>query len=92
MSKRPLKDRLEDYYPDHFFVLATGLDDAFLGISWKNVDRPVLVYDIDRAIKALMESNGWAVEHAFEYLEYNMIDVSSGVQDPLFVESIEWRE
>ena len=80
---------IKDYYPDEVneILLADGLDEAFLGIVYRN-DKPVAVYGKTKCIMELMRQNKWKVEEAEEYFSFNVEGAYVGDRTPLFMEEL----
>lgn len=80
---------LEAYCPDDLdkILLADGLDEAFLGIVYRN-DFPVAVYGKTKCIMQLMRKNKWTVEDAEEYFSFNVEGAYVGDYTPIFMEEL----
>jgi hypothetical protein len=73
-----LKDREES------FLLADGLEEAFLGIGYQ-FTTPIAIYSKKKAIQHFMEQ-GMDEEQAYEYFDYNVAGAYVGEQTPIFLE------
>jgi hypothetical protein len=73
-----LKEREES------FLLADGLEKAFIGIGYQ-FHTPIALYSKNRAIQCLMDK-GMDEEQAHEYFDYNVIGSYVGEQTPIFLE------
>ena len=70
-------------------LLADGLDEAFLGLSQEDGDKPRAVYSIERCIKKL--SDEMPEEEAAEYFWFNVAG-SKGDNYPLFINTPEYSQ
>jgi len=70
------------------FLIADGLDAAFLGIGRRCGQPDLAVYSIPKAIAILMDRDGMRDEDAREYLEFNTIGAWVGVLTPVWVEAM----
>ena len=60
---------------DEEWLMADGLDDAFVGLAhpWQAGRKPVAIYDYDKVINVFMERDGMSHEDAVEFFEFNVI-------------------
>ena len=67
-------------------LLATGFEDAFLGIGSRfGWHEPVAVYDHGRCLQILEERDGMTPEGAVEFFDFNVLGAWVGEQTPMFV-------
>lgn len=74
-------NELIEAYPDEKFLIATGFDDAILGIDGKTLR---IIYSVERCIKILMEQENWNYEEAEEFFEYNTVSAYVGEKTPIW--------
>jgi hypothetical protein len=77
-----LKDR------DEKFLLADGLEEAFIGIGYA-FHTPIAIYSKKKAIKCL-EKEGMSGFEAIEYFDYNIAGAFVGDQTPIFLEDLDY--
>lgn len=65
-------------------LLADGMDKALIGITHKGV----AVYDVNKCINVLIESNQWTEEEACEWMDFNVVDAYVGEQTPIYIHSL----
>jgi hypothetical protein len=65
-------------------LLATGFDEALLGVGQRCGQPDVAVYDIDLMVKVLTEG-GMTEEDAWEHLDFNVLGGWVGEETPVFV-------
>ena len=69
-----------------------GFDGAIIGVgtvATSDGDEEVLVYDVTKMIDILVTSHdGWSLEDAQEFIEYNILGVYTGETGPCFVHSL----
>lgn len=78
-------------YDEQKYLKADGFDDAIVGTAHGigvNEDAgPILVYDIDKCIDILMDTNpDWERVDAEEYFSFNVIGAFVGPQTPIFLD------
>lgn len=78
MSK--LIDEIMQCYDDMEFLKAEGFDDAVIGVS-QNFQ---LIYSETKAIRILMDKNGWNYRDALEYFGHNVRDAYIGPNTPIW--------
>ena len=77
---------LEKKYPEEEFLLADGLELAFIGVKMrKKTKQLVACYDRDICLDILMKDGVGSYEDAFEYFEYNIAGAWVGDKTPMFV-------
>lgn len=85
-----LQPFLEEQLPDDQTVLlASGLDDAFIGIGSTFTSVPVAVYDKDKVIEILMTRDVMTYEEALEFFDFNISGAYVGDSTPMFVSVME---
>lgn len=70
-------------------LLADGLDEAFIGLSQEDGDKPRAVYSIERCINVL--SDEMPEDEATEYFWFNVAG-AKGDSHPLFVNTPEYSQ
>lgn len=106
-SKKPLsKDDFDDkklkrFIEDNFedangAAMPLGFANAFVGISYDERSRPVMVYDQNICIKILMDRDEMTYEEAVEFFEFNVSGAKfSDDSHPMFISGIPrqaWQE
>ena len=69
-------------------LLADGLEDALIGVSYNNCNCricKVAVYDTDKVIDILMKRDKMSYEEAIEFFDFNIVGSYVGEKTPLFV-------
>lgn len=74
---------------DEKVMMATGLEDAFIGIGRQFSNPPFAIYDREKCIDILMED--MSNEEAEEYFEYNVQGAYVGESTPVFVELLKTK-
>lgn len=69
-------------------LTADGFDDAVIGYTISTPHPHVVVYDVDRCIKILVERDRMTPEEADEYLSHNTLCCYVGENTPLFVKVV----
>ena len=72
-------------------LLATGLEEAFIGVGRRCGQEDVAVYSVQKAIKYLIKE-GATEEEAREYLEFNSIGAWVGPMTPVWLETMTLSE
>ena len=67
-------------------LLATGFDEAFLGVGRRCGQPDLAIYSIPKAIRILVTRDGMSEDEAREYLEFNSIGAWIGPATPVWVE------
>ena len=80
MDRRKIKD-IVDYYGFEDVLLEDGLDSAFIGLT----DDGVAVYDKHLCVTAMMDSQRWTEEEAWEFLEFNTFCAKVGDKSPIYI-------
>lgn len=102
LYKKPNKDQLkrlrvldfidtygDDEHKDNI-LLADGLDEAFLGLAYRDGEhgKQVAVYGIYSCIYTLQWSNKWTWEEAEEYFHHNTRWTYVGEYTPMYIEEM----
>jgi hypothetical protein len=66
-------------------LVATGLDDAIIGIGRRCSKPDITVYSIEKVIKILMDRDGMDFHEAEEFFEHNIVGAWVGEGTPIFV-------
>ncbi len=69
---------------DETVQLATGLEDAFIGIG-RQFNTPIAIYSRSKAIKCFIDM-GMSHPEAEEYFDFNTAGAWIGKQTPIFME------
>ena len=88
MTNEEILESLRENYPD--CLLADGLEDAIIGVVDGACRNPVVCYDYDKCIQALMKTSSMSEEEAAEYLDFNTLGAYVGEYTPLFLHR--WRD
>ena len=81
---------LEEQLPDDQTVLlASGLDDAFIGVGSAFNSVPIAVYDKDKVIEILMTRDVMTYEEALEFFDFNIAGAYVGESTPMFMSVME---
>ena len=72
-------------------LLASGLEDAFVGIGRRCGQEDIAVYSIQKAIE-ILKKDGITEGEAREYLEFNSIGAWVGQLTPIWLESMTMDE
>ena len=67
--------------------VAEGFEDACVGVGFTCDRKPILVYDIDKAIDILMKETCSEWEEAFERFENEILKGCTGEGAPLWIET-----
>lgn len=87
---RKLKRFIEDEVPEaNGAALPIGFANAFVGISWDERERPVLVYDAEKCVEILMQRDEMNHEEAIEFFQFNVAGAKFGDgSHPMFIQGI----
>ncbi len=72
-------DQITELYHDEEFIVATGLDDAIIGLD---EDQMRLIYSVDKCIDILAEDMPY--EDAIEYFDFNVCSAYVGEKTPIW--------
>lgn len=67
---------------------ADGFDDAIIGIGSRCGKPDIIVYDVNKCIKILINQN-MTEEEARDYFEFNVVGAWVGEETPIFVREID---
>jgi len=81
MNRREICDWLEETYPDEEFLLADGLEEAFVGVD--DATKKTM-YD-SRICLDIYVKDGMSYEEALEYFEFNVVGAYLGEKTPIFL-------
>ena len=73
---------------DKRLVKANGLEDAIIGVGSRMNMPDVLIYSYNKCVDILMEKEGWTLEEAIEWMDYNVVGAWVGETTPIFVHEI----
>tara|TARA_X000001382_G_scaffold31666_1_gene20573 strand:- start:1182 stop:1448 length:267 start_codon:yes stop_codon:yes gene_type:complete len=88
MTREEVEEFIEEHYPDSTFMLADGLDEAFIGVANHEEGYPIAVYSIEDCVKVFIKQ-GMKPDEAFEYYSFNVESAYVGEQTPLFINTPE---
>jgi len=66
-----------------------GFDDCIIGIGSRCSFGPVLIYDEDKIVQALVDRDSMTWAEAREFYEFNILGAYMGEKTPLFVTLLE---
>lgn len=69
-------------------LTADGFEDAVIGYTINTPHPHVVVYDVDKCLKIMMERDGMSAEDADDYLSFNTLCCFVGPNTPLFVKVV----
>ena len=75
----------EHLLTDSEFVMADGLDEAFVGYVENHSTGPVAVYDTNKVLELLEKDMDMTRLEAIEFFNFNIIGSYIGPQTPLFL-------
>lgn len=77
-------------------AMPLGFANAFVGISYDERSRPVMVYDVGACVKILMDRDEMTLEEAQEFFEFNVAGAKFGDDShPMFINVVsreEWAD
>lgn len=88
ITREQICDYLETEWGDYKFILADGLEDAFMGVVFGKMREPVVCYDRAKCIAIFMTRDGMSAEEAEENFGFNVIDAWVGEGTPVFLETL----
>jgi hypothetical protein len=68
--------------PDTLY--ANGFEDALIGMGWQHT-KLLAVYDYNKCVEILIESEEMTHEEAIEWMEYNVVGSYVGEYTPIFM-------
>tara|TARA_Y100000593_G_scaffold74411_1_gene136927 strand:+ start:554 stop:859 length:306 start_codon:yes stop_codon:yes gene_type:complete len=77
--------RILDQYPDSEFVMVTGYNDCVVGICDRAGNEPFLLYDREKLLEQTCEQEGWTMDEAVEWHEFNTFGAWYGDMTPGFM-------
>lgn len=72
-------------------ILYKGFDSAIVGIAQRCAQPPLVVYNLDRMVRVLVERDGMSEEDAREYIEFNIAGAWLGERTPALLEPLTQR-
>ena len=83
------KELIIEHYADHGedIIFANGYDSAIIGIDPATFR---VIYSRNKTIESFVE-DGWDVEEAVEFCEYNVFSAWIGEKTPIWVEDFKWQ-
>jgi hypothetical protein len=81
MNRDEICSWLETHFPDEEFLLADGLEEAFVGVD--DATKKTM-YNSEICIDIYMK-DGMSYEEALEYFEFNVIGAYAGEKTPVFL-------
>jgi len=87
MTKHRINQAIaEAGYDDEGILLADGYEDAFIGFSAYQPNRPpCAIYDYNKCIKILHKRDKMSMEDAMEFFEFNTVGAWVGEHTPIFL-------
>jgi hypothetical protein len=85
-DENPLHEQIAE--TDEDVLLATGFEDAFIGLAVRCGSEAVAVYDYFKCVEVLMTRDGMGEEEAEEYMQFNVVGAYVGERTPWF---LYWR-
>jgi chorismate mutase len=76
-----LLNNIMETLPDEDFLVATGFDNAVIGIDIQTMR---VIYSVQKCIDILMNDHGMNDEDALEYFEYNVSGAYVGEKTPIW--------
>lgn len=90
ITEEQLKALLSDMYGDDTILLADGLHQAFVGVSYDATTSTLRsVYSVVKCIEVFIK-DGMTEDEAWEYFEYNVQGSYVGPQTPVWIHEIEF--
>lgn len=81
MNRDEICEWLETNFPDEEFLLADGLEEAFVGVD---LDTMKTMYDSNKCLDIYVE-DGMSYEDALEYFDFNVVGACLGEKTPIFL-------
>jgi hypothetical protein len=72
---------LIDAYPEEQFLIATGFDDAIIGIDVKTMR---VIYSVQKCIDILINEHEMTDTDALEYFDFNVAGAHFGEKTPIW--------
>lgn len=70
---------------------ADGFDDAIIGLDTQG-EVPRVVYSIELMIENLCNKQGWEIDEAIEFLDFNVFGAYLGKGTPLYIHTMTAEE
>lgn len=77
--------KILDQYPESEFVMVTGYNDCVVGVCDRAGNEPFLLYDREKLLEQTCEQEGWTMEEAVEWHEFNTFGAWYGDATPGFM-------
>lgn len=82
-----MSDEFERLKQEDAYLKADGFDGALIGFVWPlDTGAKVAVYDRNKCLEILQESDGMTEEEAIEYFEFNVTNAYLGEQTPMYLD------
>lgn len=82
---RKMHPELEGVLEENEAVLIEGFDDALIGFVERiGIEAPVALYDTERVLEILMETEGLGAEEAVDFFYVNFLHAWMGPTSPAF--------
>ena len=75
----------ENFEGDGVIILPKHFDSAIIGIAERCGLGPIIAYDTDLVIEAIMAHDGVTHEEAIEWYDYNIVGAYDGETTPIFI-------
>lgn len=85
MSRNPDELRDEIAETDEDVLLATGFEDAFIGLGTRCGSPTVAIYDYFKCVEVLVKRDGMSEHEAEEYMNFNVVGAYVGERTPWFL-------
>jgi|TARA_R110000824_G_scaffold54700_4_gene151084 hypothetical protein len=85
MSK--IIDFVADNIGESECLSADGLDQACVGVGYRNGKEPLLVYDVELVLGILCDRDGMEYDEAREYFDFNIGGAWMGPGTPIWMET-----
>ena len=77
--------KILDQYPESEFVMVTGYNDCVVGVCDRAGTEPFLLYDREKLLEQTCEQEGWTMDQAVEWHEFNTFGAWYGDATPGFM-------
>ena len=65
-------------------LYADGFEDTIVGVG-RQCHNELVVYDYDKCVQVLMDSEGMTYEEAVQWMEFNVVGSWVGANTPVFI-------
>jgi|TARA_Y100000310_G_scaffold210355_1_gene210975 hypothetical protein len=65
-------------------LVADGFEKAVIGVGYRPGSNPIVIYDINKCLKVLVDRDKMTPEEAREYFEYNTLGAWVGEGTPIY--------